>query len=200
MTNELIHAVAMAEKRLSFSISIGGDRFPVTSLSQVLELAQSDPATGAVVYFGELGDRMNMKSSNSSRINDLQNLSLPILQALLTKHSTNICSSDMPKHSSHVPTRVLAQNAMPFAQWERYRRKHSHNFSRQCETLPQGNFQDKIFDIESLKNRRKSILSTRSILDLVMYQFMSKTVRSCRAGIQTSHPHRLRRSSAAEYQ
>ncbi len=30
MTNELIRAVALAGKRLSFSLCIGGDRFPVT--------------------------------------------------------------------------------------------------------------------------------------------------------------------------
>jgi len=36
MTNELIRDVALAGKRVSFSISIGGDRFPVTSLTDVL--------------------------------------------------------------------------------------------------------------------------------------------------------------------
>ncbi len=55
MTNELIRAVVQAGKRVSFSLSIGGDRFPVTALSQVLALAESDPATKAIVYFGELG-------------------------------------------------------------------------------------------------------------------------------------------------
>ena len=55
MTNELIRAVASAEKRLSFAISIGGDRFSIASLTDVLLLAQSDPDTKAIVYFGELG-------------------------------------------------------------------------------------------------------------------------------------------------
>jgi ATP citrate (pro-S)-lyase len=55
MTNELIRDVALAGKRVSFSISIGGDRFPVTSLSDVLSLAENDPKTKAICYFGELG-------------------------------------------------------------------------------------------------------------------------------------------------
>jgi len=55
MTNELITAVSQNGKRVSFSLSIGGDRFPVTSLGQVLSLAEADPQTEAVVYFGELG-------------------------------------------------------------------------------------------------------------------------------------------------
>ena len=55
MTNELIVAVANAGKGTSFSVSIGGDRFPVTSLTDVLMLAEGDAQTKAIVYFGELG-------------------------------------------------------------------------------------------------------------------------------------------------
>jgi ATP citrate (pro-S)-lyase len=55
MTNELITAVSNAGKRLSFAMSIGGDRFPITSLGGVLALAEADPDTEAILYFGELG-------------------------------------------------------------------------------------------------------------------------------------------------
>jgi len=55
MTNELLRSVAQAGKRTSFSISIGGDRFPILSLTDVFALAEADPATKAVAYFGELG-------------------------------------------------------------------------------------------------------------------------------------------------
>jgi ATP citrate (pro-S)-lyase len=60
MTNELIRDVALAGlpgqgKRVSFSISIGGDRFPITALEDVLMLAENDPKTEAICYFGELG-------------------------------------------------------------------------------------------------------------------------------------------------
>ncbi|MBI2030860.1 hypothetical protein HYT05_04530 [Candidatus Kaiserbacteria bacterium] len=55
MTNELIRAVVRGGHRVSFAFSIGGDRFPITSLTEVLKLAQEDPATKTIVYFGELG-------------------------------------------------------------------------------------------------------------------------------------------------
>lgn len=55
MTNELIHGVAASGKGVSFALAIGGDRFPVASLSQVLALAEEDRATKALAYFGELG-------------------------------------------------------------------------------------------------------------------------------------------------
>ncbi len=55
MTNELVHGVAASGKAVSFAFTIGGDRFPITSLSQVLALAEADPQTKALAYFGELG-------------------------------------------------------------------------------------------------------------------------------------------------
>lgn len=55
MTNELLRAVADAGKRVSFGVAIGGDRFPIASLTDILALAQSDPDTKALAYFGELG-------------------------------------------------------------------------------------------------------------------------------------------------
>lgn len=55
MTNELMNGVSRAGKRFSFCAAIGGDRFPVTSLTELLQLAEEDIATKALVYFGELG-------------------------------------------------------------------------------------------------------------------------------------------------
>lgn len=55
MTNEFMRAVVGTGRGLSFAAAIGGDRFPVTSLTELFLLAQADRATEAVVYFGELG-------------------------------------------------------------------------------------------------------------------------------------------------
>lgn len=55
MTNELIRAVTGAGKRLSFATAVGGDRFPVASLTDIFSLAEADSETDAFVYFGELG-------------------------------------------------------------------------------------------------------------------------------------------------
>lgn len=55
MTNEIIRIVAQNGKRLSFALSFGGDRFPITTPKEAFLLAQHDPKTSTIVYFGELG-------------------------------------------------------------------------------------------------------------------------------------------------
>lgn len=55
MTNELINIATQAGHRLSFALSFGGDRFPVLSPRDAFLLAESDPQTKTVLYYGELG-------------------------------------------------------------------------------------------------------------------------------------------------
>lgn len=55
MTNELINIAVSAGHRLSFALSFGGDRFPVLSPREAFMLAEQDPATKSVLYYGELG-------------------------------------------------------------------------------------------------------------------------------------------------
>lgn len=55
MTNELINIAITSGHRLSFALSFGGDRFPVLSPREAFLLAESDPETTTVLYYGELG-------------------------------------------------------------------------------------------------------------------------------------------------
>lgn len=55
MTGELIRIVAQNNKNISFSLSFGGDRFPIMSPKDAFIAAQNDPETKAICYFGELG-------------------------------------------------------------------------------------------------------------------------------------------------
>jgi len=55
MCNELINVAIQAGHRLSFALSFGGDRFPILSPRDAFLLAQSDPVTKTVLYYGELG-------------------------------------------------------------------------------------------------------------------------------------------------
>ncbi len=55
MTNELINVCVQAGHRLSFALSYGGDRFPALSPRDAFLLAESDPETKTVLYYGELG-------------------------------------------------------------------------------------------------------------------------------------------------
>jgi ATP citrate (pro-S)-lyase len=55
MVNELIRMVADAGFGVSFALALGGERFPITTPREAMLSAQKDPATKAIVYFGELG-------------------------------------------------------------------------------------------------------------------------------------------------
>ena len=55
MTNELIQIVTRLHKRISFSLSFGGDRFPILSPVEAFLAAENDANTNQIVYFGELG-------------------------------------------------------------------------------------------------------------------------------------------------
>ncbi len=57
MVNELMYQVVAQGGGISFAVAFGGDRFPVTSPLQWVLLAQNDPQTQEIVYFGELGGR-----------------------------------------------------------------------------------------------------------------------------------------------
>lgn len=55
MVGEIIRSVTMQGKRLSFSLSFGGDRFPLLTPKEAFQIAQDDPHTETIVYYGELG-------------------------------------------------------------------------------------------------------------------------------------------------
>ncbi len=55
MVNEIIRTVAGSEHALSFSMALGGERFPMLTPEQAFLAAESDPKTKTIAYFGELG-------------------------------------------------------------------------------------------------------------------------------------------------
>ncbi len=166
MTNELIRAVAMAGKRLSFSISIGGDRFPITALTDVLLLAEADAATSSIVYFGELG------GSDEYEIVELiksKKLTKPVLAYI-----AGIIDEAFDEHMQFGHAKALVARADESARAKRDALRTAGAiapetfpaFLEEMRTLPQSAFQDRAFDAAALADRRKSILSTRMITDL----------------------------------
>ncbi len=57
MVNELMYQVVASGSAISFAVSFGGDRFPITSPLQWVLEAENDPHTKEIVFFGELGGR-----------------------------------------------------------------------------------------------------------------------------------------------
>ncbi len=166
MTNELIRAVSQAGKRVSFSLAIGGDRFPVTSLTQVLTLAEVDTATNAIVYFGELGgsDEYEIVEMLAQR-----KLTKPIIcyvagvideafdermqfghaKALVARHD----ESARAKRDALTHAGAIAPETFPL-------------FLKALADVPLPSVRDIVTDTTPYMNRKQSILSSRKIVDL----------------------------------
>lgn len=166
MTNELIRAVSNAQKLVSFSISIGGDRFPVTALSDVLSMAEADTSTQAIVYFGELGG-----SDEYEIVEMLKNkqLTKPILCYI-----AGVIDEAFDEHMQFGHAKALVAHADESARAKRKALRAVGalvpdtftEFLNAMKKLPRGESHDRVSNIEPLMNRTKSILSTREVVDL----------------------------------
>lgn len=165
MTNELIRDVALAGKRVSFSISIGGDRFPVTALTDVLMLAQNDPATKAICYFGELGgtDEYEIVELIKSR-----KLTKPVVayiagivdEAFDERMQFGHAKALVAKQDESARAKREALNAAGASAPETFPK-----FLKVLAELKTPPFTDATIVPMDLQGRRASILSTRTIVD-----------------------------------
>jgi len=166
MTNELITAVVAAGKRISFSLAIGGDRFPVSSLSDVLMLAEADTQTKAIVYFGELGgvDEYEIVSLlNSGK------LTKPVLAYI-----AGVIDEAFDTHMQFGHAKALVARADESARAKRTALRAAGaiapetftQFLSEMKALPSGAISDTVVAMGDIENRTKSILSTRQIVDL----------------------------------
>jgi len=72
IVNELIHTVTSSGLGVSFALALGGDRYPLTSPAEAMLLAEADPATKRIVYFGELGGDDEYKIAELQRLGKLK--------------------------------------------------------------------------------------------------------------------------------
>src|SRR3989344_4277528 len=165
MTNELIRAVAASGHHVSFSICIGGDRFPVTSLSDVLALAQADAQTKALVYFGELG------GSDEYEIAEL--LKKKRFTKPVVAYVAGIIDEAFDEHMQFGHAKALVHRPDESARAKREALVKAGaispatftEFLQAIAELPRSAVRDTVADIETIMNRTPSILSTREIVD-----------------------------------
>lgn len=55
MINELIRVVTGRGRGISFAVAMGGDRYPMLTPAHAVLMAEEDPQTKEIVFFGELG-------------------------------------------------------------------------------------------------------------------------------------------------
>ncbi|OHB19772.1 MAG: hypothetical protein A2854_03940 [Parcubacteria group bacterium RIFCSPHIGHO2_01_FULL_56_18] len=166
MTNELIRAVALAGKRLSFSLCIGGDRFPITSLTDVLMLAENDPKTTAILYFGELGGVDEYEIAELLRS---KRLTKPVLA-----YVAGVIDEAFDEHMQFGHAKALVAHKDESARAKREASREAGatatdtfpQFLAAIAALPSPAFKDTIIPVNDIDNRRRSILSTREIIDL----------------------------------
>lgn len=166
MTNELITSVVRAGKRVSFALAIGGDRFPVSSLTEVLALAESDPMTEAVAYFGELGGE------------DEYEIAHMIESGTLTKpvcaYVAGIIDEAFDERMQFGHAKALAQSKDESARAKREALRAAGatapdtfaEFLDALGALPGAAAEEREVPLHALASRRESILSTRRVADL----------------------------------
>lgn len=166
MTNELITAVALAGRRTSFSLCIGGDRFPVTSLTDVLTLAENDAETKAVVYFGELG--------GSDEYEIVEMLRAKQLTKPIVCYIAGVIDEAFDEHMQFGHAKALVASKDQSARAKRKALAEAGanapetfpDFLAALAQLPESKVSDTLVHIDTMMNRQKSILSTREIVDL----------------------------------
>ncbi len=166
MTNELIRAVVLAGKRLSFSLCIGGDRFPISSLTQVLSLAENDPDTTAIAYFGELGGVDEYEIAELLKSKKLTKPVLAYVAGVIDE------AFDERMQFGHAKALVAHKDESARAKRDALRMAGAQapdtfpEFLEALSKLPSPEFRDRVIPMADLDNRQKSILSTREIVDL----------------------------------
>jgi len=166
MTSELIRAVTSAGKRLSFSLCIGGDRFPVSSLGDVLALAEADAQTKGIVYFGELG---GVDEYEIVELIKAKKLTKPVVAYI-----AGIVDEAFDEHMQFGHAKALVAHKDESARAKREALREVGviapdtfpEFLEAMKSLPEGEFSDTIIDTQTLMDRQKSILSTREVMDL----------------------------------
>lgn len=161
MVGELIRAVSQGGKRTSFSACVGGDRFPVSSYVDFFLLAESDPDTKSVLYYGELGG------------NDEYEIAELIKEKRFTKpcvaYIAGTVDESFPERTQFGHARALAQNQSESARAKRTALRDVGvvtpdsfmEFLDAIKNLPDTPFIDPAIDTTEYEGRRASILSTR---------------------------------------
>ena len=163
MTNELIHAVSEAGKRISFAACVGGDRFPVVSLTKLFTMAEEDKQTKTFVYFGELGgvDEYEIVELIKSK-----KFTKP-----LVAYIAGVIDEAFTDHVQfgHAKALVQTQNESARAKRDALRAvgvtapETFPAFLKALKKLPAPPKKDPEMNSESLMHREKSLLSTRKI-------------------------------------
>ncbi|TAJ15431.1 hypothetical protein EPO56_01145 [Patescibacteria group bacterium] len=164
MTNELIRAVSNADRRVSFASAVGGDRFPVASLTDLFLLAENDKETDAFVYFGELG--------GVDEYEIIQLIKEKRFTKPLVAYIAGVIDEAFDEHVQFGHAKALVQREDESARAKRDALKAVgviapetfSEFLKELRKLPERIYNE-VSTTNTLMNRTKSILSTTKVSD-----------------------------------
>ena len=161
MTNEIINTVVQLGKRISFSLSFGGERYPLTTPSDAFLAAENDPQTEAIVYFGELGGT------------DEQDLAMLMKEKKITKKVICYIAGSIAEMFETPPqfghAKALAQSSEETAVGKRkvLKQAGAHvaasytQFMEYIASLPDDSLEDEnVIDSAYLQKRQKSLITS----------------------------------------
>jgi ATP citrate (pro-S)-lyase len=165
MTNELINAVVRAGKRISFAAAVGGERFPVTSLTDLCLMAEHDPLTKAVVYFGELGGEDEYEIVELIRAGRFTKPLVAYIAGTIDE------AFEERVQFGHAKALAMSKDESARAKREALRAAGAlapetfSAFLAALKKLPSSPIRDTVVDVSPLMTRTHSILSTRTVAD-----------------------------------
>lgn len=160
MVNEIINVVNRTHNRVSFSLSFGGDRFPLLEPVDALMAAQEDEKTQAIVYYGELGGEDEYKLAQLIKVGHIKK---PVICYVAGTISDLF---ETPPQFGHA--KAMAETKVEGAREKRQALKESgamvpesfSEFVHMIEELPDFGFEGSNDTIENMDDRKHALISS----------------------------------------
>lgn len=160
MVNEIINTVNRTHNKVSFSLSFGGDRFPLFEPVDALMAAQKDEKTKAIVYYGELGGEDEYKLA---KLLEIGHITKPVICYVAGTISDLF---ETPPQFGHA--KAMAGTSAEGAKEKREALKKAgaqvpesfSEFVKMMQDLPDYSFKEVNGTIENMDDRKHALISS----------------------------------------
>lgn len=160
MVNEIINTVNRTHNKVSFSLSFGGDRFPLFEPADALMAAQKDEKTKAIVYYGELGGEDEYKLA---KLLEIGHITKPVICYVAGTISDLF---ETPPQFGHA--KAMAGTSAEGAKEKREALKKAgaqvpesfSEFVKMMQDLPDYSFKEVNGTIENMDDRKHALISS----------------------------------------
>lgn len=160
MVNEIINAVNNTHNKVSFSLSFGGDRFPLFEPVDALMAAEEDTSTKAIVYYGELGGEDEYKLAKLIESGDIRK---PVICYVAGTISDLF---ETPPQFGHAKAMAGKQEESAKAKREALKKSGAKvpesfaDFVQMIKDLPDFGFEKLSDTIETMEDRKHALISS----------------------------------------